>query len=827
MHVARELDAALAGQPPRPSPAAAEEVGATLVHWFEAQVAKTPSAPAVQFGGDCLTYRELDERTRRLASLFSAQGVRRGEYVAVLLERSTDLLPTLLAVLRCGAAYVPLDPKLPEVRRRMILEEVRPVVVATQSRLVPLLAGDPFVRVCVDESGEADVAAELPVHPSPQDAAYIMYTSGSTGRPKGVVVRHDSLSNLLHSIRQRVSFGGKEIFVSATAITWDGCLLELFLPLVCGAKLVLASEAQRVDPAALINLVEESAATFFKATPTMWQMLVEFGWRGSPRLTALSGGEALSSDLVEALLPGTRALWNGYGPTETTGWSLACHIKGGDKITIGTPIDNTRIYVVDANGRLCAPGEKGELWIGGLGVASGYLNQPELTAECFTPDPFVGVPGEKVFRTGDIVSLGIDGNVSFHGRADHQVKIRGHRIELGEIEETLSRHPDVAHCAVATRGEHSGLELVVYLVPRAGAELSSARLKQWLGRYLPDYMMPARFFILDALPLTAGGKTDRKALAQADCREVPIGGEREAPRYDLEKELCAIWKTILEREHIGIHDNFFDLGGSSLLVAACCASVGRETGLEVPLRLLFDNPTIAGLAAELGICQDKLEPIVAVDRGNALPASFGQESIWFERQAHPDAAAYNEPVAWRFAGPVDAARLRASLGELMKRHAILRTALVFEGGRLRQHIHSPEEVDFPWRTAVCTPECGLDAIMRQETRCPFDLARAPLWRASWIEVAADDRVLQLTFHHSISDEWSLRLLALEIQKLYAGGQLDPIPLQYVDYAAWQRRDQVGQRLKELRSYWRRQLSDLPPPAVVSPDLAPPARPTGR
>jgi amino acid adenylation domain-containing protein len=336
-HVAREIDDALTGQPPSPSlVAAGEGGGATWVHWFEEQVAKTPSAPAVQFGETCLTYRELDERVRRLASLFSAQGAGRGKYVAVLLERSIDLLPTLFAILRCGAAYVPLDPKLPEVRRRMMLEEVQPVLVATQSRFVSLLAGDPFPRVRVDDIGEDDPVAELPVRPSPQDAVYVIYTSGSTGRPKGVVVRHDSLSNLLHSIRKRVSFGGKEIFVSATAITWDGCLLELFLPLVCGAKLVLASEAQRIDPAALVNLVEESAATFFKATPTMWQMLVEFGWRGSPRLNALSGGEALSSDLVEALLRRTRALWNGYGPTETTDISLACHIKGGDKITIGT-----------------------------------------------------------------------------------------------------------------------------------------------------------------------------------------------------------------------------------------------------------------------------------------------------------------------------------------------------------------------------------------------------------------------------------------------------------------------------------------------------------
>jgi acyl-coenzyme A synthetase/AMP-(fatty) acid ligase len=322
-------------------------------------------------------------------------------------------------------------------------------------------------------------------------------------------------------------------------------VLELFLPLLCGGKLVLATDAQRTDPGALVELIDASLATVFQAAPSIWQMLVESGWRGSSRLVALSGGETLSPGLAGTLLPRCRELWNLYGPTETTVWSLACHIKGGDKITIGTSLDNTRIYVVDENERLCAAGEKGELWIGGLGVASGYLNQPELTAERFIPDPFVGVPGERVFRTGDIVSLGTDGHVSFHGRADHQVKIRGHRIELGEIEQTLSRHPDMAHCAVTTRDGRSGLELVAHLVPRAGAELSSTRLKQWLGRHLPDYMMPARFFILDALPLTAGGKTDRKALAQADCREVPIGGEREAPRYDLEKELCAIWKTIL------------------------------------------------------------------------------------------------------------------------------------------------------------------------------------------------------------------------------------------------------------------------------------------
>jgi amino acid adenylation domain-containing protein len=569
----------------------------TIVHWFEKQAAKTPLAPSVQCEKTSLTYRELDARATRLASVFHAHGVRPGEHVAVLLERSIDLLPALLAILKCGGAYVPLEPTLPEPRRRMILEEVQPVLVVTQRRLASLISGNPLACLCLDEIARADATEDFSAQPSPQDAAYVIYTSGSTGRPKGVVVRHDSVANLLRSMRESTLFGETEVVVAATSITFDISVLELFLPLVCGGQVVLASDAQRIDPKALVKLIGNSSATFFQATPTMWRMLIEAGWGGSPRLFALSGGEALPNDLAEALLPRCRALWNGYGPTETTIYSLGCRILDGKEITIGTPLDNTRIYIVDGKGRLCAPGEKGELWIGGIGVAVGYLRQPELSAERFIPDPFSALPDERVFRTGDLVSLGVGEKVAFHGRLDDQVKIRGHRVELAEIEATLSRNCDVACCAVTTRQGQSGLELVAYVVPRVNEELSSTLLRQWLGRHLPDYMVPERLFVLEALPLTPGGKIDRKMLSQVECREAPAGGALELPRDDLERELCGIWQAVLDRSHIGIHDNFFELGGHSLRAAQLAHQVEKFIGRRFPIAHVFQAQTIAELSA--------------------------------------------------------------------------------------------------------------------------------------------------------------------------------------------------------------------------------------
>ncbi len=579
---------------------------------FEEQAARTPESVAVVFQDQRLTYAELNARSDQLAQYLRDLGVGPEMLVAICLERSVEMVVGLLGILKAGGAYLPLDPSYPAARLGFMIDDARPRVVLTQRRLVDALPPHTATVVCLDEplppTAVAPAASrigpddrrEVVSKTSPGDLAYVLYTSGSTGGPKGVQIPQSAVVNLLTSMRREPGLVAADTLLAVTTLAFDIAALELFLPLTTGARVVIATREVAADGRRLAQLLEDSRATVMQATPATWRMLLQAGWEGSPRLKILCGGEALARDLAERLLARCAALWNLYGPTETTIWSAAWRVLPGEPITIGRPIANTQFYILDRLLRPAPVGVSGELFIGGEGLARGYLNQPELTAERFIEDPFRPESGGRLYRTGDCVRYRPDGCLEYLGRLDHQVKVRGHRIELGEIEAVLSQHPQVRDRAVVARQDVSGENsLVAYVVPRGDVVLTYGQLRAFLQPKLPAYMIPSALVVLDALPLTANGKLDRRALPDpAVVGAVASGGYAE-PRTEVETRLASLWAEALGRERVGIHDNFFELGGHSLMATGLFSRMESEFGRTIPLATLFRAQTVAEMAGIL------------------------------------------------------------------------------------------------------------------------------------------------------------------------------------------------------------------------------------
>jgi amino acid adenylation domain-containing protein len=590
----------------------------TLLHeLFERQAARTPEAPAVGCGGeepaDRLTYRQLDERSNRLARALRRRGVGPEVRVGLCVERSAAMVVALLGVLKAGGAYVPLDPGHPAERLALILEDSAVALLLTEE---PLLAGLPGLSgrgvdiLCLDRDGAAIAAEDAGALEPAADAAslaYVIYTSGSTGRPKGVQLPHRAVVNFLRAMAERPGMAAGDAMPALTTLTFDIAGLEIYLPLAVGGRIEVLSSAEAADGRRLAARLEQAGVTAVQATPATWRLLIATGWRGSPGLKVLCGGEALPRDLAGELLarvsPGGE-VWNLYGPTETAVWSAAGRVEAGEgAVPLGEPVANTVLHVVDSRFRLAPLGAAGELLIGGAGLARGYLGRPELTAERFVPDPWSPEPGARLYRTGDLVRRRSSGELEFLGRIDHQVKVRGFRIELGEIEAALLRHPAVAEAVVAARREGEESRLVAYVVAIPGGESAAAAgaLRDHLRRSLPEYMLPAAFVLLDALPLNPSGKVDRRALpAPGGTREAASGAAWADPRDGLERSLAGIWREVLKVDRVGLDDNFFDLGGHSLLAAQVHARLAGVLGREVALLDLFRYPTVRSLAGFLG-----------------------------------------------------------------------------------------------------------------------------------------------------------------------------------------------------------------------------------
>ncbi|MEO6191568.1 MAG: amino acid adenylation domain-containing protein, partial [Thermoanaerobaculia bacterium] len=600
-----------------------------LVHeLFEAQAARTPEAPAVSFGGEVLTYRQLDERAGRLARRLRRLGVGPDARVGLCLERSAEMVVALLAILKAGGAYVPLDPAHPAERLGMILADAGIAVLVTEERLLPVLPPHAAALLCLDRDA-AEIAAGEP-RPRERTAvadnlAYVLFTSGSTGRPKGVQVTHRGLANLLRSVAERPGIGPGDVTLALTTITFDIAAFEIFGPLIAGGRVVVATRDEAADGRLLAARIEAVRPTLVQGTPATWRLLVDSGWRGAPRVRAVTAGEPLARDLAAAVLDRCAELWNLYGPTETAVYSTCWRVAlDGGPIVIGRAVANTDLHVVDRALTLAPLGAAGELLIGGAGLARGYLGQPDLTAEKFVPDPWSVEPGARLYRTGDLVRYRRSGDLEYLGRIDHQVKVRGFRIELGEVEAALRRHPGVRQAVVAAHGEGSDRRLVAWLI--AGGEAPGiGELREHLRRTLPEYMVPTAYRVMAALPMTPSGKVNRKALpAPEGTREAASTAAYVDPRNDLERTIGALWSEVLKVDRVGVDDNFFDLGGHSLLAAQVHVRLSEALGREFALLDLFRYPTVSSLAAFLGGAAEVASPRAGLARAAARRAAAGQ-----------------------------------------------------------------------------------------------------------------------------------------------------------------------------------------------------------
>ncbi|WP_263360098.1 non-ribosomal peptide synthetase [Acidicapsa ligni] len=579
---------------------------ATVPAWFRAQAASKPTATAVVANDESMTYAELNERSDHLAAILKLHGIGREVIAGIYLSRSLNMVVALLAVLKAGGAYLPLDPAFPGHRIEFLLNDANVPLLLTESSLAAALPKTQARILVIDEPIEigervgASITATLEnsnSEPRPEDLAYMIYTSGSTGTPKGTEITHGALVNLLASMLQEPGLRSGDTLLSVTTLSFDIAALEVFGPLVSGAKLVLATREQAINPQALTELLSEFDITILQATPSTWRMLVESGWTGKSNLRMWCGGEALSPDLAESLLSRGSALWNLYGPTETTIWSAAHQVVYDEvPILIGHPIANTQFYILDAFQRPTPRGVAGELYIAGDGVARGYWRQPELTEARFLPNPFAQISNSRMYRTGDLARYRHDGQVQLLGRTDQQIKLRGYRIELGEIEAVIERHPRVLRAAVVLNGQGASQRLVAYV--KHSEDLSASELRTWLQQRLPEYMLPSVFITLSEFPLTPNGKIDRKKLPAPEQPKQQSASAAIA-KNQMERTLLNVWSELLHSNSIRVTDNFFDLGGHSLLLMQVHAQLRQQVDPNLAVVDLFRYPTIESLAAHL------------------------------------------------------------------------------------------------------------------------------------------------------------------------------------------------------------------------------------
>jgi amino acid adenylation domain-containing protein len=824
----------------------------------EIQAAKTPDAIALRFEGKSLTYRELNERANRLAHHLRRFGVGPDVPVGISVQRSFDLIIGVLAIHKAGGPYLTLDPEYPRERLTFMVEDTRAPVILSQSALVDTLPPSDAKVILLDADWpeiEKEPCTNLERAGLCSDhLAYLIYTSGSTGKPKGVAMTHRGLANLI--AYQNSGGPGDVRTLQFASASFDVFYQETYSTLGAGGVLVLTSEEGRRDSERLLRLMADEKVERLFIPPVALQQLAEIEAPDEHFPTGLreimSGGEALQiTPKVMAFIermPGC-VMRHHYGPSES---HLTCELvmRGSPRTwpalpPIGRPIRNVRTHVLDAHFQPVPVGVPGELCIGGVQVARGYLNRPELTAERFVNDPFakeiesatgpieplpstssLRVP-PRLYRTGDRVRYRATGEIEFLGRIDNQVKIRGFRVELGEIEAVLNKHPLVNESIVLLRADTAGdKRLVAYVARKGGAPPLVGDLRAFLKATLPEYMVPQAFVLMDALPVAGTGKVDQRALPAPDAA---AAGERAAvaPRGPVEEALASIFADVLKLavEQVGAHDGFFELGGHSLLATQVVSRIRSAFGIELPLRALFEAPSVGELGKRVSALLEagrgiEVPPVTRVPRDGALQLSFGQERLWFLSQLDPNDPSYVIPLAVRMEGALDRDALRATIDAIVRRHEVLRTTFTTDAGRPVQVIHDELPVPLEEASLRGIAEDERESAVRAigaEMRRPFDLERGPLFRARLVELDADDHLLFLAMHHIVSDAWTMNVLRKEIAAHYrafvdpAGRGLDlpDLPLQYVDYAAWQRSFLSGEALQQQIDYWAKRLHGAP------------------
>ncbi|WP_445628037.1 amino acid adenylation domain-containing protein [Nostoc sp. DSM 114167] len=805
---------------------------------FEYQVEKTPEQIAVIFEDKQLSYQELNQRANQLAHYLQTLNVKPEVLVGICLERSLEMIVGLLAILKAGGAYVPLDPAYPSERLAFMLEDSQLSILLTQQNLLSKLPEHQAYIVCLDSDREAisqQSQENLTCLATDKNLSYVIYTSGSTGKPKGVAIEHHSTVALLYWAREVFTTEDLAGVLAATSICFDLSVFEIFVPLSWGGKVILAENALYLPtlPAAnevtLINTVPSAIAELLRIQ----------GIPASVRIVNLAG-EPLQNRLVQQIytLDNIQKVFNLYGPTEDTTYSTFALVKKGDSIvTIGRAIANTYCLVLDEQMQIVPTGVSGELYIGGEGLARGYLNRPELTDQRFIPNPF---NNSKLYKTGDLARYLPDGNIEYIGRIDQQVKIRGFRIELGEIETALWQHPDVQEAVVIAREFSPGdKRLVAYVVPKPeSSDTNVGNLRRFLKQKLPDYAIPSRFVQLSALPLTANGKVDRKALP-APVQTLNANEKFVAPRTPIEERVAEIWSNVLGLKNIGVHDNFLALGGHSLLAFQILCRIRDIFQVELPMRHFFEAPTISEIAQSIRQAQQEdigcSVPIQSIGRDGDLPLSFGQERLWFIDQLVPNHAFYNVPEAFRLRGVLNATILEQSLNEIINRHEVLRTTYSSLNGQPIQVIHST----FPIKLLVVNlqglspdeQESQVRQFILEEAQRPFNLVQGPLLRTTLLQLSSQEHIFLLNLHHILCDDWSLSVLFEELSALYQAfctGNPSPLPdlaIQYADFAAWQRQSLQGEILDNKLAYWQQHLSGSLPILELPTDYPRPLEPT--
>lgn len=817
---------------------AADDDNRCVPQLLEAEAQRSAQAIAVSFGQQQLTYEELDRRANQLAGFLQSLGVGPEVPVALCLDRSLEMVLGILGVLKAGGAYVPIDSSYPLERIAFILSDAHAQILLTERKLAQSFAAYDGRVICLDSewSGIAEFGARpAATRLSPENLAYILYTSGSTGKPKGAMISHRGLVNYLQSwcVNAYEVDKGSGAPVHSS-ISFDLTITGLFGPLLAGKKVVLIPESERIEGLAEV-LRNQPGFSLVKITPAHLELLSR---QLSPQEVNAAtngfviGGEALTAHAITFWQENAphSALYNEYGPTEAVVGCCAYKVPSGAKfagpVPIGQPIPNTQLYILDDHLNPTPIGIPGEIHIGGIGLARGYRKRPRLTAERFIPDPFGQRPGARIYKTGDLARRLADGNIEYLGRSDRQLKIRGYRVEPGEVESILLTHESVAEAVVIPIDDGPvGKRLVAYIVFKAEAPAATEQLPDYLRTKLPDYMIPSIFISLASIPLTTNGKVDLAALPPV-TQGIPITGrEHVGPRTPVEEMLCGIWSEILGVERIGINDNFFDLGGHSLLAAQVLSRLREVFKIDFPLIGLFEAPTVADLGeriekASWAVEGLMLSPIQPAPRGGDLPLSYVQQRLWFLDQLSPGGAAYNIPFPFRISGLLDLRALERSIEDVIGRHEILRTVFADIEGQPVQEIRPPSAFSIPIVDLSELLEEEREGFARrlanEEIRRPFDVCRGPLMRAVLLRFGEAEHVVVVTFHHIIFDGWSMGLFLHEVTSHYeahSAGRaavLPELPIQYADFARWQRQRLLGSVMENQLNYWTQKLTgDLP------------------